>query len=287
MKKVLFATTALVLSAGVAAADVALTGDARMGIVNDGTLSTFNSRARVSFNMSGETENGLSFGASFRGDQLAGDNNAGNGRAGSVFISGDFGRLSMGDSNNAHQLATGQVAGVGYVGVGDRNEVTYLAKVNTTLAYRYTIDGLTVHVTSGQQQAAGTPNTTAAGVSYKFGDITVAAGMAEQGTKRQTSASVRGSFEGVSAALVYVDNNTAFSTAIASQTALSLGYKIDDISLTAFTRQTNNRTLANVTASGFGASYSLGGGATLAAGYSTDSTTGAKNLWDLGMTFSF
>ncbi|MEY4697508.1 MAG: hypothetical protein RIT14_1936, partial [Pseudomonadota bacterium] len=56
MKKILLATTILVGTAGFAAAEVALSGDARMGIVNNGTDTTFSSRARVSFTMSGETD---------------------------------------------------------------------------------------------------------------------------------------------------------------------------------------------------------------------------------------
>ena len=40
MKNILLATTALVLSAGVAAAEVTLSGDARMGIVNNNFVDT-------------------------------------------------------------------------------------------------------------------------------------------------------------------------------------------------------------------------------------------------------
>ncbi len=286
MKKVLFATTALVLSAGVAAADVSLSGDARMGIVNDGTLSTFSSRARVTFTMSGATDDGLSFGASFRARQAVEAETSG--EAGSVFISGAFGRLAMGDINNAHQLATGQAfGGAGYLGTTTYSNVAYMAKAQPTLHYSYSIDGLTLHATSGQLQPAGTSNTTAVGVAYKIGDITVAAGTAERGTARQNSFSLRGSFDGLSAALVYVDNNTAYGTAVKAETAFSLGYKMDDLTLTAFSRQVNNRTTANVNYSGIGVGYSLGGGAALAAGYSTSSAAAEKNLWNAGLTFSF
>lgn len=255
-----------------------------MGVTNNGTLSTFSNRVRATISMSGATDNGLSFGGSFLVNEADG---ASNGILGTVFVSGAFGRLAMGDINNAHQLATGQVGGVGYLATATYSDVAYMAKVQPTLHYSYSVDGLTIHLTSGQLQAAGTSNTTAAGVSYKFGDITVAAGMAERGTARQTSASVRASMDALSAALVFVDNNTAYGTAIKSQTALSLGYKVDDVTLTAFTRQNNNRTVANTTASGFGVSYSLGGGATLAAGYSTSSDAALRNLWNAGMTFSF
>ena len=39
MKKVLFATSALVASAGIASADIAISGDGRMGLVNTESAS--------------------------------------------------------------------------------------------------------------------------------------------------------------------------------------------------------------------------------------------------------
>ena len=73
MKNFLLATTILVASAGFAVAEITLSGDARMGIVDNGGVdgAVFSSRARVSFNMAGETDGGLAFGASFRADNAA------------------------------------------------------------------------------------------------------------------------------------------------------------------------------------------------------------------------
>ena len=73
MKKVLLATTMLVAGASIAAAEVTVSGDARMGVVNNFAGDTsFNSRARVAFALSAESESGLSFGASFRADNALG-----------------------------------------------------------------------------------------------------------------------------------------------------------------------------------------------------------------------
>ena len=69
MKKLLIATSALVALTGAASAEVALTGDGRMGLVWDGDNAQFSSRVRARFNLSGETDSGLSFGGSFRVDQ--------------------------------------------------------------------------------------------------------------------------------------------------------------------------------------------------------------------------
>ena len=70
MKKILLTTTALTMLAGAAAADISISGTARMGVshnaagANAGT--TVNNRMRVNFNGSGETDGGLTFGAHLR-----------------------------------------------------------------------------------------------------------------------------------------------------------------------------------------------------------------------------
>ena len=67
MKKILFATTALVATAGVASAEIALSGMAEMGIYNPNTETAdtqFFTDIDVTFTMTGESDNGLTFGAS-------------------------------------------------------------------------------------------------------------------------------------------------------------------------------------------------------------------------------
>ncbi|NHF74351.1 porin [Paracoccus xiamenensis] len=153
MKKVLFATTALVMSmtAGVAVAEVAVTGDARMGLIYDGNDAQFGSRARVRFTMTGESDAGLSFGASFRVDHQ--DNSGGkasDGTAGSVWISGTYGKLEMGDVVSASEAAIGDLYEVGYTeGAfgGDLEEFSYLTGDGNNLdqgpniLYSYSISG--------------------------------------------------------------------------------------------------------------------------------------------------
>ncbi|AML50801.1 porin [Falsihalocynthiibacter arcticus] len=137
MKNLLIATTALVATAGVAAADISVSGDGRMGLVynsQDTLLSgdsniKISSRLRIGFSASGETDNGLSFGGFIRADNAGFNFDGGggvNGRAGSVFISGSFGKLSMGDVDGAAKAAVGQVSGIGYTNLSDINEITYL-----------------------------------------------------------------------------------------------------------------------------------------------------------------
>ncbi|MEZ5674235.1 MAG: porin [Thalassovita sp.] len=65
MKKVLFATTALIATAGMAAADIKLSGYGRFGaLYNDVTDDTnFVSRLRIQIDVSAETQSGVKFGA--------------------------------------------------------------------------------------------------------------------------------------------------------------------------------------------------------------------------------
>ena len=116
MKKVLFATTALVLSAGVAAAEVSTGGTARMGVAyngNDGVKDwNFSSRIRVKFTLSGQTDGGLEFGASVRADQASDANT--NGTSGAAYVSGAFGKVSMGDTVGASEALFGDLPEVGY-----------------------------------------------------------------------------------------------------------------------------------------------------------------------------
>lgn len=210
MKKVLLATTMLVVGASVAAADVTLSGSARMGVLSSGSDDpttpavdegglTFSSRARVNFGLSGETDGGLAFGASFRADNAAGANG---GTAGSVFLSGAFGKISMGDVDGAAQMATGHVAGVGYTGLSDLNESTFLGAGGSqfvgaattpletsdpTALYEYSFGDFTIYAshTNTVLGIAGTGNARtlvsnatayAIGGKYTFGDYVVGIG---------------------------------------------------------------------------------------------------------------
>ena len=161
MKKVLFATSALVLSAGFASAEVALSGDGRMGIIYDGNDAQFSSRARVRFNLSGESDAGLSFGASFRVDQENYNGNqyrsAARGTAGAIWISGTYGKLSMGDTVSASERAIGDLYEVGYTdgsfGV-DIEEISYLTGDGVNLnqgpniLYEYTINNISLYASA-------------------------------------------------------------------------------------------------------------------------------------------
>ena len=125
-----------------------LSGDARMGVTaGGGADAAFSSRARVRFTAAVETDGGLSLGATFRAQDAAA---ASGGTAGAVSISGAFGTLSMGDEDSAANTVVGNVSGVGYTGLGDKNELGYLGGKSTNVLYVYTAGALTFSASAGQ-----------------------------------------------------------------------------------------------------------------------------------------
>jgi outer membrane protein OmpU len=157
MKKVLFATTAtaaLAIGGMASAQGIALFGSARLGlgynINNDGTtllentgevdadgLPVFDtpddlraiSRVRFGVNMTGETDSGITFGATIRADNAVGGNGGTLGQtAGEVFVSGGWGTLTYGDTNGADEQWVGDVPGdFSVTGLGDRDETVFIS----------------------------------------------------------------------------------------------------------------------------------------------------------------
>lgn len=279
MKKILLATTMIVAGASMAAADVTLSGDARMGIVDNFTGDVaLDTRARVSFSLAGETDSGLSFGASFRADNAAG---AAAGTAGSVFVSGAFGKLSMGDVDGAANALVGHVSGVGYTGLGDLNESTFIGGgTKESALYQYTTGAFTVALSSGQVSAANVAYSVAA--KYATDAFSVALGYEDN--DNGTTHTILGASATFSGITVKANYGKASGTIDGTQYAVSAGYTMDAISLTAF--YTDDSEVGGAKAAGIGATYDLGGGAKVSAGYVENQTTNVDGF-DLGVTFAF
>ena len=189
MKKILFATTALVMTAGVAAAEVAVTGDGRLGIVYDGENANFNSRVRAIFTMAGETDGGLTFGGSIRADNSTGGTT---GAAGNIFISGEFGKIAFGDVNGGMENAIGDLSGIGYSNANsimEWYETEYLTNTfseDPLMLYSYSFGDFSFYASMSDGSYGGMHgNTTedtprfeqySVGLKYSFGDFGVSGG---------------------------------------------------------------------------------------------------------------
>ena len=136
MKRLLTVTTAIALVGGVALAEITVSGDAKFGIDYTSepganmSKHSFKHEMGVDFSGSGTTDGGLSFGGSAGFD--TGDKET---NTGSVFISGAFGTITIGDNDPADLLAGG-IADVGLNGLGVDNVVEDI-RGTTAAQFRY------------------------------------------------------------------------------------------------------------------------------------------------------
>ncbi|TBX16090.1 porin [Nioella sediminis] len=339
MKKVLFATTALVATAGVASAEVAVSGYAEMGLVGGDMMETqFHQDIDVTFTLTGTTDNGLTFGAAidldeaenigtdrggngdeatadcdvFHAPERCSDDNADNDGF-AVFISGNFGTVTMGDTDgaldwalteagnigNPGSIADDETAHGGYLGsYGDGSSDGQVLRYDYSFgdfAFAISMEQDTVGGTSsgGTVDAGDTGGNMALGLRYSTsaGGVDLSLGLGYQSTDFGTAndqtiigASVVASFAGgFSAGIQYSDWSDVGGAAGVdnSHLGIGIGYSMDAISLHA------NYGEYDSGASGFGlaAAYDLGGGAGLHLGYG--STDGGADTWSFGLAMSF
>jgi outer membrane protein OmpU len=278
MKKILLATTVLAASAGFAAADVSVSGAGRMGIASvAGGDAMFSSRIRIIFSATGETDGGLTFGASVRNDQ-SGVGNTSNGDS-TVFISGAFGKITMGDVSGAADAIVGQVSGVGYTSIGSLNEIDFLGNTKTAALYTYSTGALTFGL--GLGQTAGANQEYSLAVKYATDAYSIAVGYEDIGTDKETSVLGSATFSGATIQAKYADRDSVADSAY----ALSADYTMNGIGLTAF--YANNSKFDGFNHYGVGASYDLGGGATIKGGIVETQDDGFAPALDLGIKMSF
>ena len=321
MKNVLLATSALVMFAGAASAEIALSGSARMGVVYDETEGSsgetfFSSRVRIVFTASGETDGGLAFGASVRADQTGGNNSDfgcegvfvdadldgvvdpgelsnscadedgdSNGDS-TVFLSGAFGTLTMGDVSGAADALVGQVSGVGYGPIDGLQEIDFIGTDKTAVYYEYSAGALTFGMGVGQtydvDDDVDLNDTANIGVKYSADGYSIALGY-------ETSDSVDAVHLGASATFGAATVKARITDTDANSDllyALSLDYVAGATTITGFYTDFGDTEVQHI---GLGAAYDLGGGATLAGGIvMQDNPAGDDPMFaDLGLKFKF
>ena len=262
-------------------------------------------RFRIAFKGTGETDSGIAYGISGRMEQ---SNSA---TAGSQFVSGAFGKISMGDLDGADEVAAGGgVSGVGLSGLSDTNDIAYQSSGHN-LGYEFSTSGMTFAYS--QDTAVTTGSNSAMGLKYS-GDmggaaVTIGLGQSKVGNATQTTMSAAVSSGGLTikgytstndnGPAVAVNNGTvmtahtaagahvAEAAAVANndtdQTALSISYTMDALTATAFTRTVSTTGAADQDFSGLGFAYDMGG-VSLKAGVVDNND---QQLVDFGLSFSF
>lgn len=323
MKKVLFATTALVASAGFASAQgVSLSGSAEMGITGGDRVhfmtgvvtpgeTQFHTDIDVTFTLSGTTDNGLTFGATIDLDEEGGFSATGGGPE-SVFISGGFGTLTMGDTDGAFDWAMNEVpAGSGSINDAETSHAGFSGNAGLDgiydgqiARYDHSVGDLGFAI-SVELDDTGVRDA-AFGIGIRYGvdmggsDLEIALGY-------QTGEPVAGfdrTIMGISLDATFSDINVGLNYSTAEDDAwvsdsshigIGVAYSMD-----AFTFGINWGRVDNIMGvggddrSGWGlsAGYDLGGGASVLFGYGmSDVTIGGVSTdasnWSLGLSMSF
>jgi len=289
MKKVLLATTALTMSAGVAFAEVSISGYAEMGIVggSNSAATQFHQDIEVTFGMSTETDSGLTFGAKIDLDET--DVAAWDDSGTTVYMKGSFGNLTMGDTDGAFDFAmteTGMgtamsddhTSHVGYSGNGG-HDGTWEGQV---LRYDYSFGQAAVAVSLEMDDSgADGDNIIGLGGTYDAGVAKIGLGYQDDGADTIMGLSVSGEASGFQYVANYSDLDSA-----GTHMGVGVGYTTGALMVHA--NYGVFETDAGVETDGFGAAvnYDLGGGAVVMAGYGSDVDGDADGTYD-GDQFSF
>lgn len=357
MKKILLASTALVASAGFASAEVSISGMAEMGIFNSGsaninintstsvtvssavvTLTSvtttetegdtqFFTDIDVTFKMSGETDGGISFGATVDLDENAAFAPASQGGE-TIFVSYGGATLTMGDTDGAFDAAMPEVLMAGGSINDDEENAGYNGNSGfdgkgdgQVARFDYAFDAFTFSLSAEQMDnGASDDNIIGVGVKYSgdFNGIAITAGLGYQTGENMTftapvtlnNATLSGTTDaeitgvgvtagfanGFSAGINY--STIDYDAAGAENTThmgLGLGYEANALAVGFnYGKYENVAGIEDVDSSGFGlaVAYDLGGGLTAKAGYGSSKleagdTEVEYDSFSLGLGMSF
>lgn len=308
MKKILLATTMLVGTAGFAAAEVTVKGEAEMGIWSNAAGDVaFWQDVEVKFSMSGTTDGGLEFGANIDLDE--GDVALNDDSGTAVYISGTFGKLTLGDTDGALDWAladmdngmtsiaddhTTHVAWFGGSDMDNYGNGGALPGDGQILRYENTFGafGFAVSLEQGDNGVGVADDSIGVGVKYtaNLGGTDVNLGLAYQ------DAGDFGSAAGVSAAATF---GGAFTGKIGyisfdddwlnrdSHLGAELTYVSGPIGVGINYGKVEDTAGVSVDSYGVVANYDLGGGAKVEFGYGSDVDGAGNDQWSLGVGMSF
>ena len=298
MKKVLFATTALVLSAGFASADISLSGYGRFGLSYDSGNSGAKSktwveqRLRLDIKATTQTDAGVMFGAKFRIQYDDGDSSGGAGANAAQFIMGYEGlTVQVGNVTTAIDEDTAGLFYASEIGLTDTSFgdsrssfYTYSSKAYGTSASsrtgvyaKYTIAGVTAEASYidpnqyGDNGALGA-NEKSLVLSYATGPLTVAAGATWDGAGEQNNNIwyVAGKYaftDQWAAGLTYIDEGKDAGYDLGKTITAYASYTTGPLEVLGYVSHDSDVAeeidYKKDTVFGIGANYDLGGGVSL------------------------
>lgn len=299
MKKILIATTALVATAGVAAADVAFSGYGRFGVLYDGSAvdnaakTTVETRFRFNIDVS-ETDSGVTFGGRVRMQYDDGSSNTAV-TAANMYAAYNGLKVTVGNVDGAYDDAAliynsemgltdtsfGDPAGAFYA--YDSNGYSAAESGRMGINVTYAIAGFAIEasyinpdqyeddLTSLNLGTVAAPIIVereaeyALAVSYKYNQFTISAATAQNGAGiKDNDVYFIGAEYAVNdmanVGLLYLDNGDLFRADDNNTTVTLYGnYTMDALTLRGYVAHNSEDFLETQTSFGLGADYDLGG----------------------------
>jgi outer membrane protein OmpU len=304
MKKLLIASTALVATAGMAAADISMSGYAEIGMTDNGGAvgMEMHSDMDVTFKLSGASDNGLTFGATIDLDEVSGGI-ASTGGPHAVHVSGAFGTLTMGDTDGALDKANAEVASLTSISDNHTAHAGYNGGAGLDsgdiLRYDTTVAGFGVSASIGQSDVAVANDVMGYGITTTLGTVAVSAAYQADNVQDITAVSAKTTVGGLTITANYSEATMAETalvpevTAVAfsrnattgvltgrvaaaevaainnsyEHTGVGLAYTVSGVNLHANYGSYDYDDGTQADGYGVAANYSLGGGATVMVGY--------------------
>lgn len=306
MKKLLLASTALVASVGIAAAEVSVSGAAEIGIFGGDDIETqFHTDVEVTFAMTGESDGGLAFGATVQLDEPNAADPTDDGGA-TWFLAYQGLRLDMGDTDGAFDAAMQEVA---LAGGSIQDDETVHAGYNGNSGLdgtfdgqiarvSYSVDAFTGHFSVEMDDSGEQDPIYGLGVRYSgdLGGLTLGVGLGYQ-TQEDIADLVGISLDtkfanGLSAAINFTQADIEGQADEATHMAIGVGYSMNALSIGINYGEYDDWSVGGKGDSsgfGFAATYDLGGGLAAHAGYgsSDDGNDNETDTFSLGLSMSF
>ena len=269
----------------------------------------FHQDIEVNFTLSGATDNGLTFGASIQLDEAGWSDSTDDGST-SVFISGNFGTLTMGDTDGGFDWGMGEVPTgsgsiadneTGHAGFNGNSGLdgTYDGQV---LRYDHSVGGLGFAVSIEIDDADGANNDPVIGLGLRYSVANINLGLGYQSTtvggfdREVVGISAGTTVGGIAVGLNYSSQSRDNWTFDQDHVGIGASYSMDAITIGVNYGQYDNfggDAVAERSGFGLSAGYDLGGGASILLGYgsseyvSTGGATTDVDNWSLGLSMSF